>query len=282
MSFHDALAKVLGTRPLRISPLSGGCIGDVSRVFLPDGSSVVAKFAATGGSLDIEGFMLRYLAEHSRLPVPRVMHDSPSLLVMEFVEGESRFSPAAERHAAELLADLHSISAPEFGFERDTLIGPLPQRNVRSQSWIEFFREQRILLMARTAAAAGQIDDRLHDRLRRLADRLPSLLHEPEHPSLIHGDVWTTNVLAHGDRITGFIDPALYHAHPEIELAFTTLFGTFGRAFFDRYNELRPIRAGFFETRRDIYNLYPLLVHARLFGGGYAAQIGGVLRGLGF
>ena len=74
-------------------------------------------------------------------------------------------------------------------------------------------------------------------------------------------------------RVAAFIDPATHYAHPEVELAFSTLFGTFGRAFFDRYAQLRPIEPGFFERRRDVYNLYPLLVHAILFGGGYGRQV---------
>jgi fructosamine-3-kinase len=267
---------------LRVSALSGGCIGDVHRADLPDGSRVVVKVAAgDAAKLDIEGWMLCYLAERSRLPVPRVIHSAPTLLVMDYIEGESRFSAAAERHAAELLADLHGVSAPAYGLERDTLIGPLDQPNAPCRSWIEFFRDRRLLHMAGVAAAAGRLPAATHDRVRRLADRLGSLLEEPERPSLIHGDVWTTNVLARGDRVAAFIDPSVYYAHPEIELAFATLFGTFGEAFFGRYAELRPIRPGFFERRRDIYNLCPLLVHTRLFGGGYAEQVSGVLRRLG-
>jgi fructosamine-3-kinase len=281
VSIADRLAAILGQRPVRISPLSGGCIGDVSRADFPDGTRVVVKSAGPRGTLDIEGWMLRYLAEHSRLPVPRVLHDEPSLLVMQFIEGDSRFSTAAERHVADLLADLHSNSAPRFGLERDTLIGPLPQSNAPSTSWIEFFRDQRLLAMARVAAEADQIDPRLHDRIRRLGDRLPSLVEEPDAPALLHGDVWTTNVLARADRITAFLDPSVYYGHPEIELAFITLFSTFGPAFFDRYAQRHPIRSGFFERRRDVYNLYPLLVHARLFGGGYASQVSGILRNLG-
>jgi fructosamine-3-kinase len=280
-SLADRLCAVLGQRPVSMAPLSGGCIGDVRRADLPDGSRFVVKSVGAGGTLDIEGWMLRYLAERSRLPVPRVIHAEPSLLVMEYVEGQSRFSDATERHAAQLLADVHSISAPAFGLERDTLIGPLHQPNPRTASWIEFFRDQRLLNMARQAADAGQIDPRLHDRIRRLADRLSSLLEEPDQPSLLHGDVWTTNVLAHADRIAAFLDPAVYYGHGEIELAFITLFATFGPAFFRRYAELRPIRPGFFEGRRDLYNLYPLLVHARLFGGGYAAQVSSILRAAG-
>src|SRR5262249_20351173 len=159
------------------------------------------------------------------------------LLLMEFIDGESRFPAGAERHAAELLADLHSVTAPTFGLERDTLIGPLPQPNPPTSKWVEFFREHRLVYMARLAAGAGQIDDRRHDRVQRLADALPRLIEEPDAPSLLHGDVWTTNVLARGDRITGFIDPAVYYGHAEIELAFTSLFGTFTRGFYGRYAE---------------------------------------------
>jgi fructosamine-3-kinase len=94
---------------------------------------------------------------------------------------------------------------------------------------------------------------------------------------LIHGDIWTTNVLAHQDKITAFIDPAIYYAHAEMELAYITLFNTFGTAFFQQYHALRPIEPGFFEERRDIYNLYPLLVHVRLFGGGYVGSVAQIL-----
>ena len=80
-------------------------------------------------------------------------------------------------------------------------------------------------------------------------------------------------MLAKGDRITAFLDPAIYFADPEIELAFISLFDSFGRPFLDRYQEIRPIRDGFFEVRRDLYNLYPLLVHTYYFGGGYLGSV---------
>ena len=80
-------------------------------------------------------------------------------------------------------------------------------------------------------------------------------------------------MLTRNSRIAAFVDPAIYFADPEIELAFSTLFGTFGTAFFGRYQEIRPLAPGFFEVRRDLYNLYPLLVHTRLFGGGYADSV---------
>lgn len=281
-SIHDVIGRAIGIIPVRTSPLPGGCIASVYRADLPDGRPVVAKVAGPGGTLDIEAFMLRYLREHSGLPVPDVLHAEPGLLILAHVPGESRFSPAAEEHAADLLASLHGVTWTHFGLERDTLIGSLPQRNTPTRSWIEFFRDHRLLAMARAAREAGRLGPRVEDRIRTLAERLDDLLIEPERPSLIHGDVWTTNVLALGDRITAFLDPAISYADPEIELAFITLFSTFGRSFFGRYQQRRPIRPGFFETRRHLYNLYPLLVHARLFGGSYAADVERTVTVLGF
>lgn len=136
--------------------------------------------------------------------------------------------------------------------------------------------------MATDAAALGRLPVSFLGRLENLCARLDEWLVEPARPSLLHGDVWTTNVLAAGDRITGFVDPAIYYGHPEVELAFTTLFGTFGEPFFSRYQEIRPLPPGFFETRRDIYNLYPLLVHVNLFGGGYVHTVESTLRRFGF
>jgi fructosamine-3-kinase len=267
-----------------VQPLSGGMIGDVYRIELADGRVVVAKVSDTAdASLSLEGYMLRYLAEHSRLPVPQVLHSEDMLLLMTFIEGESYLGAAEQRHAADLLADLHSITQPQFGLERDTLIGPLHQPNPLTDSWIEFFREHRLLYMARLAHENGPLPVEMLRRIEKLSAQLERWLIEPDQPSLIHGDIWRNNVLTQHGRITGFIDPAIYYGHAEIELAYTTLFaGTFGPAFFECYQQLRPIEPGFFEERRHIYNLYPLLVHVRLFGTGYLPAIEASIRRFGF
>lgn len=269
----DTIAKVTGKRPERFAPLGGGCIGDVYRVELAGGGTVVAKLGDGGSGLEIEGFMLRYLAARSALPVPEVLHAEDGLLVMTWIEGGDGIGAAAQAHAAELLAALHGVTTERFGFERHTLIGGLGQPNPWSDRWIPFFRDQRLLYMGGQAVNAGRLSKRLMGRLETLAGRLERWLEEPEHPSLIHGDVWTGNVLCRAGRVAGFVDPAIYYAHPEIELAFSTLFGTFSEPFFERYGEIRPLRPGFFEERLDLYNLYPLLVHVRLFGGSYAASV---------
>jgi len=135
--------------------------------------------------------------------------------------------------------------------------------------------------MANAAHAEGSLPATLLSRLELLADRLDDYLIEPPFPSLLHGDLWGGNVLVSGGRVAGFVDPAIYYGHPEIELAFTTMFGTFGRAFFDAYGALRPLEPGFHEIRCALYNLYPTLVHVRLFGAGYLARIERTLAKLG-
>lgn len=266
-----------------ISPLSGGCIGQVYRITLQGGKRLVAKVdSGADPRLGVEAFMLRYLSNHSKLPVPDVVYSDDRLLIMTFLPGDSRFPSQTQEHAAELLAELHNHSADAFGLEKDTLIGGLHQPNPWTSSWLDFFREHRLLHMAGEGVKSGRLPQAVLRRLQRFCDHLHKWLAEPERPSLIHGDVWTTNVLAVGNKITGFVDPAIYYAHPEIELAFTTLFGTFGEPFFARYQALRPLSPGFFEERRDIYNLYPLLVHVRLFGGSYVSSVERTLRRFGY
>lgn len=271
--------------------LSGGCVASVRLAELASGGRVVVKLG--GGTLGVEAMMLRFLGERSSLPVPGVVGlvEDPEALVLEYVEGGGSLGADGERHAAELLVSLHSVTATAedgreggFGFDCDTVIGPLRQPNGWRGEWWEFWRDERLMHFARGAREGGPLPGGLFDRLERLAGRLDaSVCPPPGGPAgavgrLVHGDCWGGNVLASGDgaRVAAFIDPAVHFGHPESELAFATLFGTFGRAFFDRYAELSEAVGdweGFWGVRRDLYNLVPLLVHVRLFGGGYVGQL---------
>ena len=277
-----AIEAAAGKKVRRTAALSGGCISEVLLVEFTDGTNAVAKLAGGESTFLTEAWMLEYLKSHSALPVPAVLHADEHLLLLEYLESGGALDASAQAHAAELLAALHAITAPKFGLERDTVIGSLHQPNAQSDSWIAFFRDRRLLYMARAALDEDAISSVLMGRIENFAGHLDEYLLEPEKPSLIHGDMWGGNVLCKGGRISGFVDPAIYYADPEIEFAFSTLFSTFGEPFFSRYREISAMRPGFFETRRDIYNLYPLLVHVRLFGGGYVGSVESVLRRLGF
>jgi fructosamine-3-kinase len=233
-------------------------------------------------SLELEAYMLGELKRLSDLPVPLVHHAEPDLLVMDFIAHDGGgITPSVERHAGELIARLHATRREGFGYARDTLIGPLAQPNPKSPRWVPFFRDQRLLFMARQAHEEGSLPSEMLHRIERLAGRIDDYLIEPPFPSLLHGDLWTGNVLVRGGRIAGFVDPAIYCGHPEIELAFATLFGTFGEAFFEAYEGQVKLEPGFHEERREIYNLYPRLVHVRLFGSGYLSGIEATLARLG-
>ena len=272
----DRLEKALGSRVVAVSPLPVG-FGLIGRkVNLADGRTlaVKARQGTVHPDLRLEAYMLGELARYSELPVPAVTIAEPDLLVMDFIETDGGgISAPVERHAAELIACLHATPRASFGYARNTLIGPLPQPNPEASHWIPFFREHRLLAMARAAQTEGSLPAKLLIRIERLGHRLENYLIEPAAPSLLHGDLWTGNVLVRGDRVAGFVDPAIYCGHPEIELAFTTMFGTFGRAFFDSYEALQPLEPGFHDLRCAIYNLYPTLVHVRLFGSAYLAAI---------
>jgi fructosamine-3-kinase len=253
-------------------------------VRLKDGRHLAAKARTghDGPSLELEGYMLSELARLSDLPVPHVHVAADDLLVMDFVDNDGgAITKNVERHAAELIAALHASPRESFGYARDTLIGPLHQPNPKHERWIPFFRDARLMFMAQQAYAQGSLPAGLFGRIERLAGVLDDYLVEPAFPSLLHGDLWTGNVLVKGQRIAGFVDPAIYFGHPEIELAFTTIFGTFGPAFFEAYESLLPLAPGFHEVRRDLYNLYPTLVHVRLFGASYVARVERTLSWLG-
>jgi fructosamine-3-kinase len=278
MTLAARVGAALGVEVVREQDLTGGCISDVRRVTLADGRDIVAK---SGQGLALEAFMLGYLATHSRLPVPAVLFSAEDLLLMDYLPTSGELGVAAQEDAADHLAALHGVTGPAFGFERTTVIGGLKQPNAPDESWRDFFRDQRLMYMAETAVHTKKLPPDVALRIEKLADKLDRWIDEPPAPSLIHGDMWTGNVLVNGDRIAGFVDPAIYYADPEIELAFSTLFGTFGAPFFKRYEEHRPLRAGFAE-RKQIYNLYPLLVHVRLFGEAYLSDVNMILRRFGF
>ena len=249
---------------------------------LKGGESIVAKIGDGSHDLTIEAYMLNYLRAHSDLPVPEVYHAEADLLLMEYVAGETSWDHASLAHLGKLVANCHQNTAPEYGLERDTLIGPLHQPNPPTSSWIEFFREHRLRYIIGLARQSGELPAEMEARLQKISARLERFLIEPEGPALIHGDMWRTNVIVRQGRVAGIIDPAIYYAHSEMELAYMTLFDKLSDAFFAAYCDIKPIDAEFFSSRRHIYGLYPLLIHLIIFGGRYLQPIDDTLTRFGY
>jgi fructosamine-3-kinase len=300
-SLEVRVADALGTPVVSSVELHGGEVGRVHRLTLEDGRTVAAKTGDT--PLDVEAFMLGVLDDRG-LPVPERHHASADLLVLEYVAGEDAsgsesengsaiLSPTAERDVARHLAALHeetpersgddsATDGPAFGFPRDTLSGPYRQPNPWTDSWVAFYRDHRLLFVAEAAGEEGSLSADLFDRLRALAGDLDSWLPDSPQSSLVHGDVWAENVIVREDEVRAFLDPACYFGHAEVELAYAAFSG-FGDAFFETYEAERGIDAGFFEGRREVYQLYPLLEHLRYFEDeAYAAEIDARLTELGY
>lgn len=273
MSLH-VLSSETGLDLCEQTPLTQGHNARLTRLKDKSGKRYIAKESTDiDGNMDLEGWMLEKLKE-AGLPVPKVYYKSFVIIVMDELPSQSGKNLRFEEQAAQALAKLHiNNTASLYGLEKNTLIGPLDQPNTQCKDWLDFFREHRLMHFSKAAHEAGQIDSGLMGQIEKLSGKLDKYIDEPEKPSLIHGDAWAGNILSSGTELSGFIDPAIYYADPEIEIAFVHLMGGMSAKFFQAYNSLVPERPGFGEVRKALYQLYPLLVHTILYGGGYTSQV---------
>ena len=176
------------------------------------------------------------------------------------------------------LAALHRHTAKIHGWHRDNTIGLTPQRNLQTDDWVAFFRDQRLKFQLELAARNGYTGE-LQDLGNRLAERLEDLFegYDPV-PSLLHGDLWAGN-WGVADGVPVIFDPAVYYGDRETDIAMTQLFGGFGDAFYREYERAWPLAARSAE-RLELYKLYHVLNHLNLFGSGYLEQATSILRGL--
>lgn len=256
--------------------VGGGSINQAARVE-SEGGPVFVKYSddAPAGIFAAEARGLEALAAAgSGLVVPRVLGVGDDWLVLEWLEPAPRTRDFGEALGRGLAA-LHR-SGGSWGWDEDNFIGSLPQENATAASWPEFWWARRLEPQLRRARALGRLPAGDWERL---SDSLPRLLApaEEEGPSLLHGDLWSGNAMATA-RGPALVDPAVHRGHREVDLAMTELFGGFGAEFYAAYEEAWPLQPGYREERRGVYQLYYLLVHANLFGGGYAGQTEAVLR----
>ncbi len=278
----EAVAPGLELKDVR--PVSGGSI---NRAYVLEGASkrgpcrffVKVNDARFGDMFEAEREGLAELAGAGAIRVPRPLafgeSEGQCWLACEYIAfGRERSGSMAR--LGEQLARLHRHTAPRFGWHRDNTIGSTPQPNGWHEDWLAFYRERRLLHQLDLLKSRGA-SSRLIDRGRRLAQHLEAFFsgYRPV-PSLLHGDLWGGNrgFDEHGEPV--LFDPAVYYGDREADLAMTELFGGFSDAFYDAYRAAWPLDPGY-RVRRDLYNLYHVLNHANLFGGGYASQAAGMI-----
>lgn len=260
-------------------PASGGCIAEGRTLVLESGNRLFVKSGLSHDLFAAECAGLSALREAGGVSVPAVLAlSSPGtngFLLMEYVE-QGRKSTRTSEDLGRGLAQIHRSSWEHgFGFWRDNYIGRNPQENGALSSWPQFFAERRIRPQLELARRNGLIAGRVALHLESILKRIYELLPDGEPSSLCHGDLWGGNWLVGETGTPWLIDPAVYYGHREADLAMTRLFGGFDRVFYQAYEEVWPLQGGHGE-RTSLYNLYHLLNHANLFGGGYVSQAASV------
>lgn len=254
-------------------PVGGGCINEAYRIE-GDARVFFVKLNAAGSLSMFEAEMagLQELASTGAVRVPRPLccgrSAARSYLVMEYIE----FAASGDAEVfGRQLAQLHRVHSPKYGWHRDNTIGATPQVNTPESHWTAFWRDHRLGYQLRLAARKGY-GGSLQARGARLLAALPALF-DAYHPpaSLLHGDLWGGNYATDYAGAPVIFDPAVYYGDREADLAMTELFGGFNPRFYDAYNESYALDVGY-ATRKTLYNLYHVLNHLNIFGGGYGVQ----------
>ncbi|MCS6832155.1 MAG: fructosamine kinase family protein [Flammeovirgaceae bacterium] len=254
---------------------SGGCINNALRLQTSRGTFFFKyNIDKPLEMFETEAKGLALLKESSCFTVPEVIGYGrwmdKSYLVLEFIVSRSPHKNYW-KEMGEKLAQLHRQTHPFFGLSFDNFIGALPQRNEPHANWESFFISQRLRPLFERAYYHGLIDEsylRLIDRLSEKVQKGNHVFFPEEKPSLLHGDLWSGNVMPDQQGLPCIYDPAVYFGNREMELAFTRLFGGFDASFYDAYQNNYPLQKGYRE-REAFCNLYPLMVHVNLFGTGY-------------
>lgn len=267
---------------IRATPLPGGDTCRVQRFTLDGGETLFAKSIehAPEGFFAAEAAGLDWLAETATVPVPEVISATPDLLLLEWVSPGPPGVEAA-RALGTGLANLHACGASGFGAPWPGFIGSLPMDNHESGpgSWPEFYATRRVQPYLRAARDAGSIGADDAAAVTRVLDRLPELAGPDEPPARLHGDLWSGNVLWSAAGPAYLVDPAAHGGHRETDLAMLALFGL---PHLDEvlaaYADTTPLADGWPE-RVALHQLFPVLVHAALFGASYGSRAGELARG---
>jgi fructosamine-3-kinase len=272
---------LLGTAVVATTPVAGGDICTATRLRLSGGGSALMKTRpnAPDDFFPAEARGLRWLGEAAGVDVPEVLAAEPDCLILSWVEA-GRPTPEAAEQLGRRLAATHRAGAPAFGADRDGYIGTLPLPNRSAPTWPEFFATRRILPYLKLARDREAVSPDDAADVEAVVRRITDLAAPSEPPARLHGDLWSGNVLWGLDGRTWLVDPAAYAGHRETDLAMLALFGLPQlQRVLDAYQEEAPLAEGW-EDRVGLHQLFPLLVHACLFGGGYGARAGEVARRL--
>lgn len=267
-AFAARVAALTGVAEDRLERLAAESVSEVLLVRRGEGGPLLV--AKQSPAVAVEAAMLRAFAA-AGVPAPRVDAEHEGLLLLDHVENDGVFSARAWADVGLRARQLHDRTGETYGWPVDYAIGTVSFDNRETLDWPRFWGEQRLV------ATAGLLDRPWRARVERLAARLGGLLPASPPPSLLHGDLWTGNILVRDGLVVGFIDPACYHGDAEVDIAMLDLFCGPPDEFREAYGALEP---GWRE-RQPIYQLFPALAHVRLWGAGYYNMVDRLLSAVG-
>jgi fructosamine-3-kinase len=288
VALAEAVSRATGAGVVGGRPASGGSINEAWAIELDDGrrAFVKTRVEAAPGEYATEAAGLRWLAEAGAVPLPEVIavgeDDGARFLALEWIE-PGTLDAAGEEALGRGLAALHAAGAPDHGAPppgapspdggvSPLRIGELALPNDPAPDWPTFYAQRRLAPLAELSAQRGALSAAGRAAVETVCERIGALAGRPEPPARLHGDLWGGNVLAGADGRARLIDPAAYGGHREVDLAMLRLFGAPSQRVFSAYEEAAPLADGH-EERVELWQLFPLLVHAALFGGHYGASV---------
>jgi fructosamine-3-kinase len=266
-AFARRVAALTGVPEESLEPVAAESLSEVLLVRRPQAAPAVAK---SGPAPATEAAMLRAIAA-AGVPAPAVEAEHQDMLLLQHIENDGLFSPRAWSDIGTQLRRLHERTGDGYGWPVDYALGTVKLDNRQTGDWPAYWAEQRLV------ATASILDRPWRERVEHLAARLGNLLPPSPTPSLLHGDLWTGNILVAQGELAALIDPACYYGDAEVDLAMLELFSSPPENFLEGYGPLEP---GWSE-RRAVYQLFPALVHVRLWGQSYYAMVDRLLKALG-
>ena len=270
---NKILQKVIAKTPKNIQLLTGGDINQVYRCTF-DKQDLVVKLNSANkfpNMFEKEKKGLELLAKSTfKIPKPIAFGtlENYDYLILEYIHPGNSIN---WEMFGEKLAHLHNLTNPKFGLDYDNYIGSLLQKNSYKNSWEEFYTNHRILYLTSVARDKELLNKSDCIEIEKICAKLEDIIPKTD-PSLIHGDLWSGNLISDKNNYPVLIDPAVYYGHPEMDWAMLSLFGNYPTAAMEKYNEIKTMEKGF-EKRKEIHQLYPILVHLILFGSGYYESV---------
>jgi len=262
------------------SPIGGGSINTALKVETNKGIFFIKHNSKHlyPAMFEKEALGLKILGDANTVRVPEVITfddvGEDSFLILNFIESGNMTKDFWDLFAKNLVA-LHKNTNKNFGLNHDNYIGSLKQFNDWENSWSDFFREQRLEVQLKMARDSSLLERSIVSAFERFYKRIDEIFPN-EQPSLVHGDLWSGNFMVGEKGEPIIIDPAVYYGHREMDLGMSQLFGGFSNEFYNSYNKYFPLEKGW-QKRMDYCNLYPLLVHVNLFGGGYMSSVKSII-----